>query len=148
MPAISGFEKSNILSTLFIFLWRKLEPGKLLLWIFSSVLISNYYCICRQYKKNIYETFAIRLTDCSSVIESCDSHAVVGGLLLYHKPQSPSSTASLPLTQMTPSNCVHFWLCIHMHFRTPNTHLPSTTWRVWFLLMLLSRGTLSFTIIH
>lgn len=45
-------QTSNILSTLFIFLWRKLEPGKMLLWIFSSVSISNYCCICRQYRRN------------------------------------------------------------------------------------------------
>lgn len=49
---------------------------------------------------NIYETFAIRLTDWYTVIESCDVCAVMVRLQLYHKEvQGPSSTGSLPLTQ-------------------------------------------------
>lgn len=89
--------------------------------------ISNYCSVLQtvyEILTNIYETFAVRLTDCSTVIESCDVYAVVARLQFYHKEvQGPSSTGSLPLTE-APSNCVHFWLCIHMHFKTLNACLP------------------------
>lgn len=117
MPVINIFEKSDLQ---YPFHLIHIPLKKIGAWETAAMNL----LICINFKSLLYlqtiihETFAIRLTDCSSVIESCDSHAVVGGFLLYHKPQSPSSTASLQLTQMTLSNCVHFWsvyTCILKH---------------------------------
>lgn len=129
MPVISIFENSDLQ---YLFCLIHIPLKKIRAWetaAMNSLISINFKLL--QYLQtvwkilgNIYETFAVRLTDCSSVIESCDIHAVVGGLLLYHKAQSPSSTASLPLTQLTPSNCVHLWLCIYISKHQILTFLP------------------------
>lgn len=146
IPVSGIFEKSDLECLFhlmsFIILWRKVEPGKLLLWVFSSMPISNYCSILQtvyEILTNIYETFAVRLTDCSTVIESCDVYAVVARLQFYHKVQGPSSTGSLPLTQRPLVIVALLALYTHAFQNTKCISSSTITWRVWFLLLLLSQ---------